>query len=98
MSQRSERRNDNGDDKTRGGAEPDKGGSDRAVRRLRTTEIRGSAVARNRPGPRARESALRGREPDRLENPRRRHEGLPPGELSADARAGFRGRDRGGWR
>ncbi len=39
-----------------------------------------------------------GCEPDRLENPRRLHEEVPPGELSADARAGFRGRDRGGWR
>jgi pimeloyl-ACP methyl ester carboxylesterase len=40
-----------------------------------------------------RESALRGRKSDGLENPRREHEGLSPGALSVDAGARFRGRD-----
>src|SRR6516165_8534321 len=94
VSRRSERRKENGDDKTRGGAEPDKGGSDRAVRWIRTTEIRRGAPAGDRPRPRARESPLRRREPGGLENPRRLHETGSLGELSAHARAGFRGRDR----
>ena len=44
------RRNDNGDDKTRGGAEPDNGGPDHAIRWLRTTEIRGSTPPDIGPG------------------------------------------------
>jgi hypothetical protein len=39
------RRNEVGDDKTGGGAEPDKGGSDRSLRRLRTTAIRRGTAA-----------------------------------------------------